>query len=105
MEKLLVENLGSILTILSVAVGFGIHYGKLKTRINELEHEFEMFAEDLRSIKEGGLPTLCRLHEDRLTRMEDEIRDHAQSTSEDIREIKRLVQVNHDLIENIQRKD
>lgn len=103
MEHWIAENWGTVVTILSLIVGFAVSYGKLKGEIKSVEQRVDEVSGELTKLRDGGMPVLCRLHEERLTRLEIDLKEHAQSITTSVEEIKTLVRTNHDMLAVMQK--
>lgn len=103
MEKWIAGNLGTVLTIMSLVIGFAMSYAKLRSQISELELKVQTMSLEFEKLRSAGVPFVCPLHEKRLTTMEQEITRMRETLSEDINAIKGLISTSHDLILNLQR--
>lgn len=90
---------GWAITLLVYTVIISKQYGATKTMIEKLQEEVAKLEKQLETMRAGGLPVLCAIHEKRLETMESNSVLYRESMALKIEELKRLILDNRNLLE------
>lgn len=104
MEHWIAENIGTIITLVLLIIGFAASYSKLQSSIADLKAEVDEVKREMEKMRGAGVPFVCPIHESRLNRIESEMRELKDSIASELLAIKALTSSNHDLILGLERR-
>jgi hypothetical protein len=76
---------------LAMIAAFAAQHFMDRATLAGLKTEVADLKERLSGLKDGGAPVLCRLHEDRLTRLEEDQKIHALTIRADVADLKAII--------------
>lgn len=99
MEQWLSQHWFGVISTAAYILSVVIHYTKTAAHISTLQTAFAELKEELRRIKDGGIPYACSQHEMRLTKLEAFIQTAMMTIQSDIGVLKKFAEDNRSMIE------
>lgn len=105
METWFAQHWFNVLSALAFIGAVIVHYTKNDAHLCSIDRTLESVIKEVAKLKDGGLPLLCKMHEDRLNRIEESLRTffsaiqtNMSTLQADIAELKQIAKDNRELI-------